>query len=111
MNCFLGFVFLALMFVFGWGIYILIIRRIIDQDMFVSLLATFGLSLLLQQVINLFYGPEVQTIDMKMGAMGGWGAPSGVWIVKCCGSVVGGLVGSVRFACWSSCVGFTIPLI
>ena len=58
----------ALMFVFGWGIYILIIRRIIDQDMFVSLLATFGLSLLLQQVINLFYGPEVQTIDMKMGA-------------------------------------------
>ena len=58
----------ALMFVFGWGIYILIIRRIIDQDMFVSLLATFGLSLLLQQVLNLFYGPEVQTIDMKMGA-------------------------------------------
>ena len=58
----------ALMFVFGWGIYILIIRRIINQDMFVSLLATFGLSLLLQQVINLFYGPEVQTIDMKMGA-------------------------------------------
>ena len=58
----------ALMFVFGWGIYILIIRRNIDQDMFVSLLATFGLSLLLQQVINLFYGPEVQTIDMKMGA-------------------------------------------
>ena len=58
----------AIMFVFGWGIYILIIRRIIDQDMFVSLLATFGLSLLLQQVINLFYGPEVQTIDMKMGS-------------------------------------------
>ena len=58
----------AIMFVFGWGLYILIIRRIIDQDMFVSLLATFGLSLLLQQVINLFYGPEVQTIDMKMGS-------------------------------------------
>ena len=58
----------VIMFVFGWGLYILIIRRIIDQDMFVSLLATFGLSLLLQQVINLFYGPEVQTIDMKMGA-------------------------------------------
>ena len=58
----------AIMFVFGWGLYILIIRRIIDQDMFVSLLATFGLSLLLQQVINLFYGPEVQTIDMTMGS-------------------------------------------
>ena len=34
--------------------------------MFVSLLATFGLSLLLQQVINLIFGPEVQTIDMEM---------------------------------------------
>ncbi len=56
------------MFIFGWGIYLLIIRRIINQDMFVSLLATFGLSLLLQQVLNLFYGPEVQTIDMKMGS-------------------------------------------
>ena len=42
------------------------IRRIIDQDMFVSLLATFGLSLLMQQVMNLIYGPEVQTVDMEM---------------------------------------------
>ena len=57
---------IGIMFVFGWGIYILIIRRVINEDMFVSLLATFGLSLLLQQVMNLFYGPEVQTIDMKL---------------------------------------------
>ena len=34
--------------------------------MFVSLLATFGLSLLMQQVMNLIYGPEVQTIDLHM---------------------------------------------
>jgi len=51
------------MFMFGWLVYISIIRRVIDNDMFVSLLATFGLSLLLQQVMNLIYGPEVQTID------------------------------------------------
>ncbi len=62
------FIVTGIMFIFGWGIYILIIRRIINQDMFVSLLATFGLSLLLQQVLNLFYGPEVQTIDMQMGS-------------------------------------------
>ena len=60
---------IIIMFVFGWGIYLLVIRRIIDQDMFVSLLATFGLSLLLQQVLNLFYGPEVKTIDMQMGGI------------------------------------------
>ena len=50
----------ATMFVYGWVIYVGMIRRIINQDMFVSLLATFGLSLLMQQVMNLIYGPEVQ---------------------------------------------------
>jgi branched-chain amino acid transport system permease protein len=54
------------MFVYGWIIYVVMIRRIIDQDMFVSLLATFGLSLLMQQVMNLIFGPEVQTVDMEM---------------------------------------------
>ena len=53
------------MFLFGWVSYLLIIKRVIDNDMFVSLLATFGLSLFLQQVMNLIYGPEVQTIDSK----------------------------------------------
>ena len=55
----------SVMFVFGWISYLLIIKRVIDNDMFVSLLATFGLSLFLQQVVNLIYGPEVQTIDSK----------------------------------------------
>ena len=54
------------MFIYGWIVYLLVIRRILDQDMFVSLLATFGLSLLMQQVINRIFGPEVQIIDMKM---------------------------------------------
>jgi branched-chain amino acid transport system permease protein len=54
------------MFVYGWSIYALIIRRIVDKDMFVSLLATFGLSLLMQQAMNLYFCPEVQTIDMKL---------------------------------------------
>jgi branched-chain amino acid transport system permease protein len=57
---------LVVMFFYGWVVYLLIIRRILDQDMFVSLLATFGLSLLMQQVINLKFGPEVRTVDMKL---------------------------------------------
>jgi len=57
---------MVIMGMFGWMIYILIIRRVIQQDMFTSLLATFGLSLLLQQVLNLIFGPEVQTIDSKL---------------------------------------------
>ena len=54
------------MFIYGWLVYITMIRRIIDQDMFVSLLATFGLSLLMQQVMNLIFGSEVQTVDMEL---------------------------------------------
>ena len=57
---------IAIMFVYGWGVYALVIRRIVDKDMFVSLLATFGLSLLMQQAMNLYFGPEVQTVDMKL---------------------------------------------
>ncbi len=54
------------MFVYGWLVYVLMIRRILDQDMFVSLLATFGLSLLMQQVMNRIFGPEVQVIDLHL---------------------------------------------
>ena len=57
---------MLIMFVYGWIIYKLIIKRVIDQDMFTSLLATFGLSLLMQQVMNLIFGPEVQIIDMEL---------------------------------------------
>jgi len=54
------------MFVYGWLVYVLMIRRILDQDMFVSLLATSGLSLLMQQVMNRIFGPEVQVIDLHL---------------------------------------------
>ena len=57
---------IAAMFIYGWIVYVVMIRRIIDEDMFVSLLATFGLSLLMQQVMNLIFGPEVRTVDMEL---------------------------------------------
>lgn len=53
----------ALMFAFGWGIYRIIICRVIDKDLFTSLLATFGLALVMQQILNQIYGPEVQSIN------------------------------------------------
>lgn len=52
---------MVLMFGFGWVIYRLIIRRVVYRDMFTSLLATFGLAIFLQQVMNQIFGPEVQT--------------------------------------------------
>ena len=40
----------VLMFAFGWFIYRTIICRIIDKDLFTSLLGTFGLALVMQQL-------------------------------------------------------------
>ena len=56
----------VLMFVFGWVLYQTIIRRVIERDLFTSLLATFGLAIVIQQLINLAYGPDVQTIRSEM---------------------------------------------
>ncbi|MEQ8506556.1 MAG: branched-chain amino acid ABC transporter permease [Rhodospirillales bacterium] len=54
---------IVIMFGFGWLMYVTIIRRVIDKDMFTSLLATFGLAIVLAQALNLMFGPEVQTAD------------------------------------------------
>ncbi len=54
---------IVFMFFFGWFIYGTIIRRVIDKELFTSLLATFGLAIVLAQVLNLMFGPEVQTAD------------------------------------------------
>jgi len=53
----------VLMFGFGWACYRFIIRRVIGKDLFISLLATFGLALVVQQLLNLIFGSEVQTAD------------------------------------------------
>ncbi len=54
---------MVLMFGFGWAVYVVIISRVIDKDMFTSLLATFGMALVIQQLLNLAFGPEVQTAE------------------------------------------------
>ena len=54
---------IVLMFAFGWVVYFLIIRYVIERDLFTSLLATFGLALVIQQLLNLAFGPEVQITE------------------------------------------------
>ncbi|MEL0105576.1 MAG: branched-chain amino acid ABC transporter permease [Rhodospirillales bacterium] len=57
---------MALLFIFGWIMYVLIIRWVIDRDLFTSLLATFGIAFVLQQLLNLAFGPEIQTANSGM---------------------------------------------
>ena len=57
------------LFVIGWGLYRLVIFRIVDRDLFVSLLATFGLSIVLQQLSNEVFGADVQTLETGLGTL------------------------------------------
>jgi branched-chain amino acid transport system permease protein len=53
----------VVMFLFGWLLYVSIIRRVIERDLFTSLLATFGIAIVLQQALNLMFGPDVQVAE------------------------------------------------
>jgi branched-chain amino acid transport system permease protein len=47
----------------GWLLYHIVIVRIVEQDLFISILATFGIAILLQQLMNQVFGADVQTVD------------------------------------------------
>lgn len=55
------------MFFIGWLMYRTVIYRVVDRDVFTSLLATFGISILFAQLTNLIFGADVQTIDTGLG--------------------------------------------
>ncbi len=48
----------------GWVIYKLVISRVIERDLFTSLLATFGLAIMMAQILNLMFGSDTQTVDL-----------------------------------------------
>lgn len=48
----------------GWVAYKLIISRVIERDLFTSLLATFGLAIMMAQILNLLFGPDTQAVDL-----------------------------------------------
>ena len=48
----------------GWVIYKLVISRVIERDLFTSLLATFGLAIMMAQIMNLLFGSDTQSVDL-----------------------------------------------
>ncbi len=46
----------------GWVIYKLVISRVIERDLFTSLLATFGLAIMMAQILNLMFGSDTQSV-------------------------------------------------
>ena len=58
----------AVLFVLGWLCYRLVIFRIVERDLFISLLATYGLGILLSQIMNQAFGANVESLDARLGA-------------------------------------------
>ncbi|MBT4888182.1 MAG: branched-chain amino acid ABC transporter permease, partial [Rhodospirillales bacterium] len=53
----------AVLFCVGWFVYKLVIVRVVDRDLFISILATFGISILMQQLMNQVFSADVQTVE------------------------------------------------
>lgn len=51
----------VLLWGFGWVVYRLVISKVITRDLFTSLLATFGVAIVIQQSLNLAFGPDTQS--------------------------------------------------
>jgi branched-chain amino acid transport system permease protein len=45
-------------------VYKLVISRVIERDLFTSLLATFGLAIMMAQILNLLFGSDTQSVDL-----------------------------------------------
>jgi len=45
----------------GWVVYRLVVSKVITRDLFTSLLATFGVAIVIQQSLNLAFGPDTQS--------------------------------------------------
>ncbi len=54
------------LFVVGWTTYRAVIWRVVDKDLFISLLATFGISIMLQQLMNTVFGADVRVANANL---------------------------------------------
>lgn len=83
------------MYVFGYVLYRLVIFRIVDRDLFVSLLATFGLSILIQQLLNTIFGGDVRVIDAGLGTRFLFGGIVALAEIKIVAFVLSGVIGAL----------------
>jgi branched-chain amino acid transport system permease protein len=55
------------MYFVGVGMYKLVINKVVDRDLFISILATFGISILAQQLMNFAFGADVVVAQSNFG--------------------------------------------
>jgi len=84
---------MAVLFVVGWLMYRIVVFRVVDRDMFISVLATFGLGILLAQLINQVFGSDLRTASPDLGTLLFMNGIVSVGVVKLAAFVLALLVG------------------
>ncbi len=56
-----------IMYFVGLFLYKTIINKVVDRDLFISILATFGISILAQQLMNIIFGADVVVAQSNFG--------------------------------------------
>jgi branched-chain amino acid transport system permease protein len=86
-----------ILFLLGWLIHRVVIYRVIDKDLFISLLATFGISIILQQLMNQIFGANVRVAKAGLGS----------W------SLFGGMVtvAQVKVLAFVACIALALVLV
>jgi branched-chain amino acid transport system permease protein len=56
----------VILWCFGWVLYRTVISKVITRDLFTSLLATFGIAIVIQQTLNLGFGPDTQSAHSSL---------------------------------------------
>jgi len=75
---------------------VLVIRRVIEQDLFTSLLATFGVAIVIEQVLNLMFSSDTQSAETGFSSFSLFGGMVTLPIAKLIAFwLAAGLAGSV----------------
>jgi len=53
----------------GWILYRMVIRHVVARELFTSLLATYGVGIVLQQLANQLFGSDVRTVESGLGSL------------------------------------------
>ena len=56
-----------IMYFVGWYLYKLVINKVVDLDLFISILATFGIAIVMQQLMNFIFGADVVVAQSEYG--------------------------------------------
>jgi branched-chain amino acid transport system permease protein len=81
------------MYAFGLLLYRGVIRRLVDRDMFVSILATFGISILLQQLANQLFGADIRTLPTSLPSLSFAGGMVSIAAIRIVAFLAAALVG------------------